>query len=106
MKSWENSAFCVSRSLLRELTQETDDKQSATCSIVILCIYTQNSARLIFYEDAYERVVLACSMLWKMENHVSYVPFAFIMLITVVKCCFPSLSFPVNRLSSSSSVSL
>jgi hypothetical protein len=74
MKSWtcfylENSAFCVSRSLLIELTQETDDKQSATCSIVILCIFTQNSARLICYEDACERVVLyllaACYGKWR-----------------------------------------
>jgi hypothetical protein len=76
-------------------------------------------------------MVLACTMLRKMQNRISYVPFAFVMLIKVLvllgissfevfqgtadkrvvrrvkkKCCFPSLSFPVNRLSSSSSVSL
>ena len=85
---------------------------------------------MILYEDVCERVVVACSMLRKMQNRISYAPFAFVMSITVLvllgtsswevfqgtagkrvvrcvkKCCFPSLSFPVNRLSSCSSVGL
>jgi hypothetical protein len=38
----------------------------------------------MLYEDACERVVHACSMLRKMQNRISYVPFAFVMLIIVL----------------------
>lgn len=34
------------------VTQETDDKPPATCSIVISCVFTQKSACLMFYEVA------------------------------------------------------
>ena len=69
---------------------------------------------------------LACSMLRKMQNRISYVPFAFVLLIKVLvllgisscevfqgtadkrvvrrvkKVLLPSFIFPVNRLSSTS----
>jgi len=53
MKSWacfylENSAVWVSRSPLREVTQETDLKQPATFSIAIVCVFTQKSTFVIY----------------------------------------------------------
>lgn len=69
---------------LREVTQETDLEQPATFSIAVVCIFTQKSTCVLLYEDACERVVLACSMLRKMLNRISYVPFAFVMLIAVL----------------------
>jgi hypothetical protein len=59
-------------------------KATGDFSVADFCIFTQKSACVILYEDACERVVLACSMLREMQNRISYVPFAFVMLITVL----------------------
>jgi len=119
----ETSAVWVSRSPLRDVTQEADLKQPAT-SVLQSSLYLHKNQHVWYY----------------MKMHVSewYLHaacygkcrIAFVMLITVLvlleisscevfqgtagkrvvrcvkKCCFPSLSFPVNRLSSCSNVGL
>lgn len=69
----------VKRSDIRNIFKATGDS-----SIAVFCIFTQKSACVILYEDARERVVLACSMLRETQNRIGYVPFAFVMLITVL----------------------